>query len=169
MQSVPCLIVPPLPCYLFVRFCGDPAHCTDWNCDGFPAELLPLQIKNFLVIESCFTTSCTTISNTATRISELRKVTAKDGVHFVEAGYKALAVSCVAGLRTLLCVLAKRDTKCTTQEAFFWHSVRSPVGSSFSAISHMGYRSAAQPSSHRGRGWSTTLRGQAWAAGRPFG
>ncbi len=39
-QTVPSVIIPLLPRYLFARCCGDSSHCTNWNTDNFPVEIL---------------------------------------------------------------------------------------------------------------------------------
>jgi hypothetical protein len=177
-QQVPCLIIPPIPIYLFARCCDDPAHCTNWNVDSFPAELLSgfislrlqfiksltrLQITNFRVLDSCCTTTCTSTSNTVTRISELRKVTAKDGIHFIEQGYKNLAENCVASLRTLLSSNSERARGGVHKSGvFFWRGFRSPTPAGASSSSGRGFHSRGIAA--RGIG-----RGCAWPGGRGYG
>ncbi len=182
-QQVPCLIIPPIPRYLFARCCDDPAHCTNWNVDSFPAELLSgfislrhqqiksltrLQIKNFRVMDSCCTTPCTSTSNTVNRISELKKVTFKDGIHFIEQGYKNLAENCVASLRALLSTTSERTRGRAHKDVFFWRGFRSPVGSH--------HQTSAGASSSTGRGFHCrgmaargNGRGRIWPGGHGFG
>jgi hypothetical protein len=50
-------------------------------------HLVRLGVKNSKVMDTWCTTSCTATSNTASRLEELRMVTAKDGIHFTQAGY----------------------------------------------------------------------------------
>ncbi len=47
-------------------------------------------------------TTCTSTANTATRISELKCFNAKDGVHYISAGYKNLTDRVVATVNSLL-------------------------------------------------------------------
>jgi hypothetical protein len=128
-----------------------------------------LQIKNFRVLDSCCTTNCTSTSNTVTRINELRKVTAKDGIQFIEQGYKNLAENCVASLRTLLSSNSERARGGVHESGvFFWRGFRSPVGSSLPT--------PAGASSSSGRGFHSrgvaargTGRGHTWPGGRGYG
>jgi hypothetical protein len=96
--DIPCVLVPPIPWYLFSRCCDDIGHCTNAKKDKYQEELLSgfLQLrnslikilvtaglKNFKVLDTCCTTTCATTANTKTRITDLKTVTAKDGVHYV--------------------------------------------------------------------------------------
>jgi hypothetical protein len=71
--SKPCVIIPPLPRYLFSRCCNDDSHCTDANEGTYAKQLLAgfLQLRtdlirqlvqsglsNFKVLDSCCMTSC---------------------------------------------------------------------------------------------------------------
>ncbi len=104
--DTPCVLVPPIPRYLFSRCCYDIGHCTNAKKDKYQDELLSgfLQLrnslikmlvtaglKNFKVLDTCCTTTCATMANTKTRLTDLKMVTAKDGVHYVAAGYRNLA------------------------------------------------------------------------------
>jgi hypothetical protein len=100
-KDTPCVIIPPIPRYLFARCCGDTSHCTNAGDPGYSTHLLSefLQmrnnlikhlvgsgLKNFKVLDVCCTTTCTSTANIATRLTELKRFTAKDGVHFTPAG-----------------------------------------------------------------------------------
>ncbi len=184
-QSVPCVIIPPLPRYLFARCCSDTSHCTNWNSDGFPAETLSgfialrqlviktltrLHVKNFRVSDACCMTNCTPTANTATRIAELRKVTSKDGIHFVESGYKNLASSCVSSLKALLISGSSQKSTRQGNENFYWRGFRSPVGGSLSGLPS-GANTVNNFSSRplRGRGSGSSARGRFPSASRPYG
>jgi hypothetical protein len=99
--DTPCVLIPPLPRYLFASCCDDLSHCTNAKNDKYQENLLTgfLQlrngliktlvsagVKNFKVLDTCCTTNCATTANSKTRLSELKTVTAKDGVHYVAAG-----------------------------------------------------------------------------------
>jgi lysophospholipase L1-like esterase len=115
--DTPCVLVPPIPRYLFSRCCDDIGHCTNAKKDKYQEELLSgfLQLcnssikmlvmaglKNFKVLDTCCTTTCATTANTKTRLTDLKMVTAKDGVHYVAAGYRNLASRSISCLKTLL-------------------------------------------------------------------
>jgi hypothetical protein len=98
----PCVIIPPLPRYLFARCCSDKGHCSnmhekdyqDVTMSGFiqlRSNLIWLLVasglKNFKVMDSCCATNCSLTASVRERIVELRKVPAKDEVHYIDAGY----------------------------------------------------------------------------------
>jgi hypothetical protein len=136
----PCIIVPPLPRYLFSRCCSDKGHCTNAGDKDFSENLLSgfiLQrnelirclvqngLTNFKVLDVCCATTCTTTSNLTERLNALRGVLAEDGVHFTPTGYNNLAKRTVSCLKTLL----TEKPKVTKKHTFFWRGYRSPHGS----------------------------------------
>jgi hypothetical protein len=117
-----------------------PGHCTNANKDNYPTELLSgfLQLrnsliktlvtaglKNFKVLDTCCTTTGATTANTKTRLADLRSVTAKDGVHYVAAGYRNLATRSLSCLKTMLASPPREDRN----RSFFWRGFKSPRGS----------------------------------------
>ncbi len=115
-------------------------HCTNASKDTYQENLLTgflqlrnslikilvsADVKNFKVLDTCCTTSCATTANTKTRIADLKLVTAKDGVHYVAAGHRNLAVRSISCLKTLL-VSPPRDER---PRSFFWQGFKSPKGS----------------------------------------
>jgi hypothetical protein len=113
----PSVIIPPLPRYMFARCCNDTDHCTKASEPHFCKTLLSGFIEmrnslirqlvssgltNFRVMDTCCTTDCPITACSEERIKGLRSVTAKDGVHFVDAGYKNLAEQCVDCLSKML-------------------------------------------------------------------
>jgi hypothetical protein len=85
-QDIPCVIIPPLPRYLFARCCDDAGHCTNFNQPDFVQNLLSgfIQLrnllirslvqkglKNFIVFDTCCVTMCKTTANIAERVSEM--------------------------------------------------------------------------------------------------
>jgi hypothetical protein len=154
-KDTPCIVVPPLPRYLFSRCCSDSGHCTNANdadyCEtlltGFLQQrgdliktLVAAGVTNFKVLDACCTTTCATTANTKTRLTDLRGVTASDGVHFVAEGYQNLAARSQVCIRALLSA-PPRTVKTATS---FWRGFKSPIGSNRAP-------SALVPSS-RGRG-----------------
>ncbi len=138
--NTPCVIVPPLPRYLFSRCCNDESHCTNAKEDGFAENLLAgfLQLRtdlirqlvqsgltNFKVLDSCCTTSCEKTAIIPERIISLKETTKKDGVHFTEKGNENLAVRATICLKSLMS--APKKTK-KTKNTYFWRGFRSPVG-----------------------------------------
>jgi hypothetical protein len=112
----PCVIVPPLPRYLFARCCNDAAHCTNSGKDDFSKNLLEgfmrlrndliknlIQngLTNFKVLDSCCVTDCLPTAVIPERLKGLQKVTARDGIHFSEEGYRNLAKRADKCLKTL--------------------------------------------------------------------
>ncbi len=72
---------------------------------GFINDLIKLLVHHgltdFKVMDSCCTTTCAPTSNIPGHLNELRKVAAKDGLHFGITGYTNLAertISCVRNI-----------------------------------------------------------------------
>jgi lysophospholipase L1-like esterase len=160
-KDTPCVVVPPIPRYLFSRCCSDSRHCTNANeadyCEnlltGFLQQrgdliknLVAAGVTNFKVLDACCTTACATTANTKTRLTDLRGMTASDGVHFVAAGYQNLAARSQVCIRALLSA-PPRPVKTAIS---FWRGFKSPIGSNRAA--------SVLVSSSRGRG----------GGGRPF-
>jgi hypothetical protein len=74
----PCVIIPPLPRYLFSRCCSDKNHCTNADEKDFKEAMLAgfvhlknelikhlvrLGVVNFKVMDSCCVTTCSTTAN----------------------------------------------------------------------------------------------------------
>jgi lysophospholipase L1-like esterase len=178
----PSVIIPPLPRYLFARCCNDTEHCTNAAVPDFCKTLLSgftemrnslirqlvsSGLTNFRVMDICCTTECPVTACTEERIKGLRSVTAKDGVHFVDAGYRNMAGRCVD---CLLKMLKKADDASSIQPgksgsptSFFWRGFRSPRGSSRFKKSHVwtpGIRGTARGRAVPARGRAKTPRGQ---------
>ncbi len=160
-KDTPCIVVPPIPRYLFSRCCSDSGHCTNANdadfCEtmlkGFLQQrgeliktLVAAGVTNFKVLDACCTTTCATTANTKTRITDLKSVHASDGVHFVAEGYQNLAACSLVCIRALLSA-PPRSTKTVIG---FWRGFRSPIGS---------LRVLSVPATaNRGRGGGTALQ-----------
>ncbi len=160
-KDIPCVVVPPIPRYMFSRCCNDPAHCTNAHRTDYCEKLLSgfLQLRNnliktlvaagvtnFKVLDACCTTACETTANTKTRITCLKGVTASDGIHFVAEGYRNLARRSQGCIRALLSA-PPRPVRPST---YFWRGFKSQFGSK---------RVHSVPmSSVRGRGGSRPLR-----------
>ncbi len=127
----PCVIIPPIPRYLFSRCCDDNGHCTNASADRYQENLLSgfqqlrsclikqlvsSGVKNFKVLDTCCTTTCATTANMKTRLLDLKTVTVQDGVHYVAAGYRNLANRSISCLKTLL-ESPPREEKL---KSFFW-------------------------------------------------
>ncbi len=113
----PCIIIPPMPRYVLSHCCGDTGHCTNasdkdyqqkimmgfWQIrNDLIKQLVAMGIRNFKVMDICCMTACRPTASNTERLAELRKVTAKDGVHFIEAGYRNLANRCVSCIQTMI-------------------------------------------------------------------
>jgi hypothetical protein len=137
----PCIILPPLPRYLFSRCCSDNSHCTNASDPEYSSALMSgfVRLKNdliknlvsqgvtdFKVVDSCCVTPCSTTSNIIERLDELKNVTNSDRTHFNAAGYKNLATRTIGCLKTLV----SKPKKATSQTTYFWRGFRSRHGSS---------------------------------------
>ncbi len=136
-----CIIIPPLPRYLFTGCCRQPDHSTNVKDTGHSTKLVTdtISIRNNLkkfvselairchVLDSCCVTNCPTTANTPTRIEALQPVCAPDGVHFSPTGYDNL----VAAI-TQSPVMALEVTSGTERQPkiHYWRGFRSAVGSS---------------------------------------
>jgi hypothetical protein len=138
--NTPCVIVPPLPRYLFSRCCNDESHCTNPNEENYAEQLLAcfLQLRtdlirqlvqsgltNFKVLDSWSTTSCEKTAIIPERIVSLKETTKRDGVHFTGNGSGYLATQAINCLKGLLSIPRKTKKKGT----YFWRGFRSPIGS----------------------------------------
>jgi hypothetical protein len=163
----PCLILPPLPRYLFARCCSDTGHCSNMHEKDFQeatmagfillrASLIRLLVSNgltnFKVMDSCCVTSCSLTASVRDRIAELRKVTAKDGVHFIDDGYRNVAERSIACISTML----SEDHKPTCSQkptVHFWRGFRSSRGSLLPSLG------SSTPHMHHGRAARGSFRG----------
>jgi hypothetical protein len=168
--DAPCVIVPPIPRYLFARCCTDAGHCTNASNADYAETLLTgfltlrnelirflvtAGIKNFEVLDSCCTTACTTTANTKSRLTNLKSVTAKDGIHYVAAGYQNLAARSLSCLRTLLSE-SPRHSKPITH---FWRGFKSTRGSKRALTArHSRGRGRGGSKPHHARGFHPYFR-----------
>jgi lysophospholipase L1-like esterase len=135
----PCIIVPPLPRYVFSRCCSDTSHCTNAEDSDFAKKMLTgfnqqrseliktlvqQGLTNFKVLDVGCVTSGATTASLSEKLEELRKVSTADGVHFSADGYRNLAQRTLNCLKTLRSEKPKPSRKPT----FFWRGFRSPHG-----------------------------------------
>jgi hypothetical protein len=139
--SIPCIILPPLPRYLFARCCSDSSHCSNADdadyksllVSGFVRlknelikHLVGLGVTNFKVMDSgCVIPAAKNMSITD-RLNELRNVTTSDGIHFTADGHKNMATRVTDCLKTLF----SKPTKQSKSTTHFWRGFRSRRGSS---------------------------------------
>jgi hypothetical protein len=144
-----CIIIPPLPRYLFSGCCRQADHSTNVMDPGHSTKLLTdtICLRNTLkkyvcelgirccVLNSCCVSGCPTTANTATRIKALKPVWATDGVHFTPTGYDNLVSAIMqASARTEeITPGAARQTK-----LYYWRGFRSAVGASTAPNSNRG-------------------------------
>jgi hypothetical protein len=69
-------------------------------------QLVEMEVRNFKDVDSCCTTACTPTANTTARVTELRKVLEKDGIHFTAEGHQNLAGDACSCIKTLIYVAA---------------------------------------------------------------
>jgi hypothetical protein len=161
----PCVIIPPLPRYLFAHCCSNAEHCTNMHEKDYQEILMSgfIQLRNslikllvshglsnFKVMDACCPTNCSLTADIGERIVELKKITAKDGVHFIDAGYRKIAERCTACISVLL---AGDNKPCQRKPTLhFWRGFRSHRGSLLpklgSSIHHGPTERAARGSHH---------------------
>jgi hypothetical protein len=138
--ATPCIVVPPLPRYVFAGCCNDTGHCANLKNPEYKEkmltdfiqlrhilikELVANGVKNFKVLDTCSATALHSTANTTTRIEALAAVTAHDGVHLSREGYFNLARNIGAGMDTFA---SERPQK-KRQKQYFWRGFRSAWGS----------------------------------------
>jgi hypothetical protein len=136
----PCIVLPPLPRYLFAQCCNDSSHCTNAKDADFQAtmmsgfvrlknelikQLVSHGVTNFKVMDSCCVTSAPTTASINERLIELKNVSNSDGIHFVADGYRNMASRVTECLKTLI---HKPNTP-KKQSTYFWRGFRSRRGS----------------------------------------
>ncbi len=129
-----------MPRFFFSCCCGDASHCTNANEQDFATVLLSdftklrtdlirhlvqMGLSDFKAMNTCCTTACAQTANTPDRLAELKKMVARDGIHFADGGWKNLALRTISCLKTVLSVIKKTPKKTT----FFWRGFRSQKGS----------------------------------------
>jgi hypothetical protein len=140
----PCIVLPPLPRYLFAQCCNDNSHCTNAKDADFQAammsgfvrlknelikQLVSHGVSNFKVMDSCCVTSVPTTAPINERLIELKNVTNSDGIHFVTDGYKNMASRVTECLKTLI----HKPSSPKKQSTYFWRGFRSRRGSAMPA------------------------------------
>jgi hypothetical protein len=113
--------------------------------------LVSYGLSNFKVIDACCPTNCSLTAGVGERIAELKKVTAKDGVHFIDAGYRKIAEPCSACISVLLAGDNKPVQRKPT--IHFWRGFRSHRGSllpKLGSSTHHSLTERAARGSHRG-------------------
>jgi hypothetical protein len=83
LKDTPSVIIPPMPRFIFGSCCNDPGHCTNFGHENYEQKLLTdfmalrgvlirqlveMGARNFKVMDSCCTTSCTPTANTNARL-----------------------------------------------------------------------------------------------------
>ncbi len=91
-------------------------------------QLLSHGLTNFKVMDSCCATNCSLTANVWEWIVELRKVTSKDGVHFIDEGYRNIAKRSIACVSQLLSGTNKTSSV-LKPTIHFWRGFRSSRGS----------------------------------------
>jgi hypothetical protein len=138
-KNARCIIIPPLPRYLFTGCCTKSDHSTNVKSSGHCTKLLTdtISIRNNLkkfvselgirghVLDSCCVTSCPTTANTTTRMEALKTVCAPDGVHFLPAGYENLVTAITHAPIRALDLAPGNDRQA---KVHYWRGFRSAVG-----------------------------------------
>ncbi len=144
-----CVVVPPLPRYIFSGCCPQKDHCTNVGKPNHEklllAEIVGLRntLKRFVaslgtgrsrVLDCCCVADCKTTANIDTRLEALRRVTASDGVHYQSSGYENIVKNILGAQHS-----TKQMVNCSQRhKLYFWRGFRSPIGSNtvMSAVNH---------------------------------
>jgi hypothetical protein len=133
-----CIVIPPLPPYVFSGCCPQEDHCTNVGKTNHErllmAEIIGLRnmLKRFVanlgtgrsrVLDCCCVTDCTTTANIDTRIEALRRVTASDGIHYQSSGYENLVKS-ILGVQQPAKQMVNSSQ---TTKLHFWRGFRSQI------------------------------------------
>ncbi len=136
----PCIVLPPLPRYLFARCCSDSNHCSNANDPDFQPtlmsgfvrlknelikQLVSQGVTNFKVMDSCCVMSVPTTASINERLIELKKVSNSNGIHFVADGYRNMASRVTDCLKTMI----NKPSMPKKQSTYFWRGFRSRRGS----------------------------------------
>ena len=167
------IVQPPAPRYLFSPCCMVPTHCTNVGKQGHAEQLLGETIKLRSTLKKVLLKrypekvwildSCCMVPNVADlavpeRAVALKKVCAKDGVHFLQEGYMNTAVEIgrVAGIllsgHSAQMPIRASDTASvhvSGDKRYYWHGFCSPVGSLRKDGPKFGKRGALHDKSHR--------------------
>ncbi len=136
--------------YLFTGCCQQNDHSTNISEPGYSSNLLSKTIglrnslKKFVaglgisrchVLDSCCVANCPVTANTATRLEALKRVCARDGVHFTSGGYDNL----VASINKSEALLADTPSCASmTKRQHYWRGFRSTNGSASGPITARG-------------------------------
>jgi hypothetical protein len=139
-----CVLIPPMPRYLFTPCCANQQHCTNLSDEGYCDKIMldliavrhklikilnDLGLKKVRVADSCPVIEQTPADNIKSRLEKLRSVAATDGVHYKSTGYANIVKHCV----TCFSVLDSRSMHSITVKkhlTHYWRGFKSPVGAS---------------------------------------
>jgi hypothetical protein len=157
------VVVPPLPRYLFGGCCTLAVHCPNVAKPDHASKLLGdiiglrnclkkhvagLGIANCRVLDTCCVTDCIPTADTNTRLQALKTVTARDGIHFLGAGYDWL-VRNILNPSEHPSSKAKQSTKA---KQHYWRGFRCPVCTNAPGVNTQGGNSRG------GHAWNRSHR-----------
>ncbi len=163
-KNTHCVLVPPMPRYLFDPCCNNTTHCTNLGKQGYGEQLLSCltSIRNKLIkavndsglkrvriLDSCPSIELSVGDNTVSRIEKLRKVTAPDGIHFARTGYVNIVKNCV----TCFSTIAARDVPSAfadRQRTHYWRGFKSLVGATALMVTSSSSGKGGRGGSHAG-------------------
>jgi hypothetical protein len=141
------------PRFVFTRCCSDAGHYINANNVDFSKNLLQgsMKLRNdlikilvqnsltgFKVLDCCCVTDCSPTAVISEQLDELRKTTARDGIHFTVDGYRNLAARTNSCLQSLM----ENSVQLPKRMNHFWHGFRSAQGSSVQRARATSLRSA---------------------------
>jgi hypothetical protein len=139
-----CVIIPPLPRYLFTGCCNKPGHCSNITSPSHASRLLSdtiglrsvlkkalaaANLSNVRILDTCCESGCAPTDNINVRLEKIREVISSDGVHFSQLSYKNITSACIGGAAILHTRKDDNPSGHTVRgRVFYWRGFRSPVG-----------------------------------------
>jgi hypothetical protein len=161
------VVVPPLPRFLHGGCCNLAGHCPNVTKQEHAGKLLGevtglrnclkkhvagLGIANCTVLDTCCVTGCISTADLQTRVREIKKVTAKDNIHFTAEGYANIARHILSAQRPARSTTHTAPAQQSEAKKHYWRGFRSSVGANSSEGSQRnarGYYKSHRAATHR--------------------
>ena len=155
-DSVPIVVFPPQPRYLFNGCCNDDTHCTNLKKEGFSESMLKTTIKlrtllkkkleskrsgPYRVMDTCAAVPEPAAKSVNDKLTELPAVSAKDGVHLTKVGYVNMTANLVHAIGMVQeghtgKIGSAAVSYVTGSGRHHWRGFTSPVGSKLAGHQH---------------------------------
>ncbi len=163
--DVNCIVLSPLPKYLFTGCCNKSGHCSYVFSPSHASSLLldtiglraalkkslaAANLSKVRILDTCCASECAPTDNETVRLDRIRGVMSTDSIHYSQSGYKNLTSACLTSA-ALLQHRATGSSPCVTCKGLlhYWRGFCSPIG----ATAGHDMRSRGSPGpAQRGRG-----------------